>query len=316
MAKGKDHHVFLNPLEGDDNNDGTEGLPVRSVDRAKMVMMQRGSSKCTGIRVLGVKVSESPCGAPQCGACTKANGRRLCPGQGCDRWISVSAKQHECGWRKPEVEKRPPIKEFHHRPDDHHGFERLKRKMMDLAQVAAMQFGWDGVIMGYAPKVGRGGSTARITFASPQNELYYTDERGSIKVKPGLDERLSVNADNAVALIRQRMCPSERLAKAELPHAETELPHHMTVQGAELAGGMEDKHAHEALPGDVHAWMAQRAEMAELEKSGAAGAGPLAHAGLVQGHLPPAAMPHAQFMELQMQMQMDAMHKRARPDEQ
>ena len=36
--------------------------------------------------------------------------------------------------------------------------------------------------MGYAAKVGRGGSTARITFVSPQNELYMQDERGGIKV--------------------------------------------------------------------------------------------------------------------------------------
>lgn len=61
--------------------------------------------------------------------------------------------------------------------------------------------------MGYAAKVGRGGSTARITFVSPQNELYMTDERGGIKVKPGLDEHLSLNADNALTLIRQKICP-------------------------------------------------------------------------------------------------------------
>jgi hypothetical protein len=61
--------------------------------------------------------------------------------------------------------------------------------------------------MGYAAKVGRGGSTARITFVSPQNELYSTDERGGIKVKPGLDDHLSINADNALTLIRQKICP-------------------------------------------------------------------------------------------------------------
>ncbi len=136
---------------------------MRTPEQAKRIMEQRGHSKCTGIRVIGGKVYSSPCGTNKCGSCTKANGRRLyvsifvcysrrfihrhlwlrcinsrcnarrCPGEGCDKWISVSAKQHnECGWRKPEQEKKPAAKEYMYRADDHHGFEKVKRKMLAL----------------------------------------------------------------------------------------------------------------------------------------------------------------------------------------
>lgn len=273
--------MYINYEGGDDANDGTESFPVRSSDQAKRIMEQRGHSKCTGIRVLGSKVFTSPCGASRCGSCTKANGRRLCPGEGCDKWISVSAKQHsECGWRKPDADKKPALKAFTYKADDHHGFEKVKRKMLNLARQAAMQYGWDGIIMGYAAKVGRGGSTARITFVSPQNELYSTDERGGIKVKTGLDDHLSLNADNALTLIRQKICPTERLIKhdALLPAGGDEVDH-MPVQGPELPPGMEDPKG-DALVGVGNElplqWLAhqvtshqvteKRAEMAEMDK--------------------------------------------------
>jgi hypothetical protein len=53
----------------------SHGPSVKTTERARKVMEQRG--KCTGIRVLGTRVLTSPCGTPRCGACTKANGRRL-----------------------------------------------------------------------------------------------------------------------------------------------------------------------------------------------------------------------------------------------
>ena len=58
---------------------------------------------------------------------------KRCPGEGCDKWISVSAKQHDCGWRKPETEKKITPQEFVTKGEgDHHGFEKLKRKMLLL----------------------------------------------------------------------------------------------------------------------------------------------------------------------------------------
>lgn len=265
----------------------------------------------------------------------------------------MSAKQHsECGWRKPEVDKKPAQKQFVFKADDHHGFEKVKRKMLNLARQASLQYGWDGIIMGYAAKVGRGGSTARITYVSPQNELYCTDERGGIKVKQGLDDHLSINADNALTLIRQKICPTERMINKHdggLMGHEEEVDG-MPVQGPELPPGMEDKG--DGLGADLSLqWLAnqvteKRGEL-DLEKSGLAqqmghhhhhhhappAPAPL-HAGVMGHHvqmpsqhsLHPGMEMHlpldgAMAQQLQMEdhkrkmMQMEAIHKRARNEE-
>eukprot|EP00048_Salpingoeca_helianthica_P008613 m.124615 g.124615 ORF g.124615 m.124615 type:complete len:313 (-) comp14652_c3_seq1:184-1122(-) len=279
MAKGKDHHVFVSD-EGDDANDGTEAFPVKTIEAAKRVMVQRGHDKCMGIRLLSGKVLTSPCGQRHCGSCTKANGRRPCPGPGCDKWISVSAKQHaECGWRKPETDKKPAQPEYVFKGEDQHGFEKLKRKMIALARQAALQYGWDGIIMGYAAKVGRGGSTARITFVSPQNELYTLDERGSLKVQQGLDDHLSINADNALTLIRQKICPNlyggERVMKHDGLLAGEHGHHHHHHYGSQshaaalAAGAGAGIRAHLARCACIALWCACHALVPRLAAAAA-----------------------------------------------
>ncbi len=78
------------------------------------------------------------------------------------------------------------------------------------ANQAAMQYGWDGLILGYAAKVGRGGSTGRIAYASPQNELYTVDDRGTFRSNPNLDPEGRESAESALRVIRERICPGMR----------------------------------------------------------------------------------------------------------
>ncbi len=47
----------------------------------------------------------------------------------------MSAKQHpECGWRKQETERRPKEKNIVYEAGDNHGFEKVKRKMLQLVR--------------------------------------------------------------------------------------------------------------------------------------------------------------------------------------
>lgn len=137
---------------------------------------------------------------------------------------------------------------------------------MQLAMQAAMQYGWDGIILGYAAKVGRGGSTGRIAFVSPQNELYTIDDRGAIKTHATLEPNLAQNAENALTLIRQKICPTERahlMIKHDAPpmmEAMEMAGHLQAVQGPELPHALDDKHE---MSGPEMQWLQQN-----MDKSG------------------------------------------------
>eukprot|EP00053_Salpingoeca_punica_P012110 m.108152 g.108152 ORF g.108152 m.108152 type:complete len:330 (+) comp15859_c1_seq4:1265-2254(+) len=210
MGRGKERHIYVDVVRGQADGDGSSERPYRTLEQARAAAAQQ-STLCPGIKLVNTPVVESPCGLHTCGPCTKANGRRKCPGENCFVWIAVAAKSHTCGWRKIEPDHDADAHEAASNSPSTQGFEKIRKKILALAERASTQYGWDGIIFGMADGAARGGKTARVMYASPRNRLFEVDPRGNFLVRKEVtDQALVREAASCLNTLTNSMTPRER----------------------------------------------------------------------------------------------------------